>query len=74
MSQNGRKDEADALTRRWRDDARWNGIERSYSAGDVMRLRGSVRIEHTLARRGAEVIGGRSRVVSGRMRTPAHVN
>jgi isocitrate lyase len=54
MSRNGRKDEADALTRRWRDDARWGGIERSYSAGDVMRLRGSVRIEHTLARRGAE--------------------
>jgi isocitrate lyase len=54
MSQNGRKDEADALTRRWRDDARWGGIERSYSASDVMRLRGSVRIEHTLARRGAE--------------------
>ena len=54
MSQNGRKDEADALTRRWGDEARWGGIERSYTAGDVLRLRGSVRIEHTLARRGAE--------------------
>ena len=54
MSQNGRKDEADALTRRWGDEPRWGGIERSYTAGDVLRLRGSVRIEHTLARRGAE--------------------
>ncbi|NTW04359.1 MAG: isocitrate lyase, partial [Oscillochloris sp.] len=33
---------------------RWSGIERSYSAEDVYRLRGSVQIEHTLARKGAE--------------------
>jgi len=33
---------------------RWIGIERPYTAQDVERLRGSVRIEHTLARRGAE--------------------
>jgi isocitrate lyase len=35
-------------------DARWNGITRPYTADDVMRLRGSVAIEHTLARLGAE--------------------
>jgi len=35
-------------------DARWRGITRSYSPADVERVRGSVRIEHTLARRGAE--------------------
>ena len=38
----------------WRDDPRWDGITRPYSAEDVVRLRGSVRIEHTLARMGAE--------------------
>ena len=38
----------------WRDDPRWRGIERGYSAADVVRLRGSVHIEYTLARRGAE--------------------
>src|ERR671917_1354022 len=33
---------------------RWRGIERPYSTDDVQRLRGSVQVEHTLARRGAE--------------------
>lgn len=37
----------------WKDD-RWKGIERPYSAEDVVRLRGSVQIEQTLARLGAE--------------------
>jgi len=41
------------ISRGW-EDARWDGIERPYSAEDVARLRGSVRIEHTLARLGAE--------------------
>jgi isocitrate lyase len=36
------------------DDPRWAGIERPYSATDVAALRGSVRVEHTLARLGAE--------------------
>ena len=35
-------------------DGRWRGIERPYSAEEVVRLRGSVTVEHTLARRGAE--------------------
>ncbi|OGF23371.1 MAG: isocitrate lyase [Candidatus Eisenbacteria bacterium RBG_19FT_COMBO_70_11] len=38
----------------WARDARWRGIERNYSADDVVRLRGSLQVEHTLARRGAE--------------------
>ena len=42
------------LEQQWRDDPRWNGMERGYSAADVVRLRGSVAIEYTLARRGAE--------------------
>ena len=33
---------------------RWNGIERLYSEEDVERLRGTIRIEHSLARLGAE--------------------
>ncbi|MBA2241603.1 MAG: isocitrate lyase [Chthoniobacterales bacterium] len=38
----------------WSKEPRWNGIERSYSETDVERLQGSVIVEHTLARRGAE--------------------
>jgi isocitrate lyase len=49
-----REAEARELERRWAEDARWTGVERSYTAADVVRLRGSVQIEHTLARRGAE--------------------
>ncbi|MDQ5820755.1 MAG: isocitrate lyase [Actinomycetota bacterium] len=46
--------EADQLAARWANDERWQGIERSYGAEDVVRLRGSVAPEHTLARLGAE--------------------
>jgi isocitrate lyase len=45
---------ADQLEARWRDDPRWQATERSYTAADVVRLRGSVVPEHTVARRGAE--------------------
>jgi isocitrate lyase len=45
---------AEQLTYDWETQERWQGIERSYSAEDVIRLSGSVREEHTLARRGAE--------------------
>jgi isocitrate lyase len=38
----------------WATDPRWEGITRPYAAEEVVRLRGSVRVEHTLARRGAE--------------------
>jgi isocitrate lyase len=46
--------EADQLGARWRDDPRWQGLERSYTPADVVRLRGSVVPEQTLARLGAE--------------------
>jgi isocitrate lyase len=42
------------LERRWATDARWSGVRRSYSAADVVRLRGSVSVEHSLARQGAQ--------------------
>jgi isocitrate lyase len=38
----------------WNTERRWAGIQRSYSADDVVRLRGSLQVEYTLARRGAE--------------------
>jgi isocitrate/methylisocitrate lyase len=46
--------EIQRLDDEWRSDERWNGIERTYTAADVVRLRGSVVEEHTLARLGAE--------------------
>jgi isocitrate lyase len=46
--------EVAALTKQWESDRRWRGVRRDYSAADVVRLRGSVRVEHSLARRGAE--------------------
>src|SRR3981081_1814677 len=36
----------------WTNNGRWKGVERAYSAEDVLRLRGSVHIEHTLAPKG----------------------
>jgi isocitrate lyase len=42
------------LEHRWKNEPRWKGIERRYTAADVERLRGTVHIEHTLARLGAE--------------------
>src|SRR3954465_7975883 len=45
---------AEQITLDWENNDRWNGVERPYAAADVMRLRGSVQVEHTLARRGAE--------------------
>jgi isocitrate lyase len=42
------------LEKEWAENPRWRGIKRDYRAADVVRLRGSVQIEHTLARIGAE--------------------
>jgi isocitrate lyase len=47
-------DQAAALAKDWETNPRWKGVSRNYSAEDVVRLRGSVQEEHTLARRGAE--------------------
>ena len=49
-----RQQEIDALQKDWDTNPRWKGIKRGYTAADVVRLRGSFQIEHTLARRGAE--------------------
>lgn len=42
------------LEESWKNEERWKGIVRPYSPEDVIKLRGSIDIEHTLARRGAE--------------------
>jgi len=46
--------EAQKLQKEWSDNPRWRGIKRGYTAADVIRLRGSVQVEHTLAKRGSE--------------------
>jgi isocitrate lyase len=45
---------ATQLEKQWRSEKRWAGIARPYSGQDVVKLRGSIHIEHTLARTGAE--------------------
>jgi isocitrate lyase len=45
---------AERLGRQWRTLSRWAGVRRDYTADDVVRLRGSVHVECSLARRGAE--------------------
>ena len=47
------------LQQQWTTDPRWDGIQRGYTAADVVRLRGSIDIEHSLARMGAEKLWGR---------------
>jgi isocitrate lyase len=54
MSDSRLKGAAEELQRQWETDARWKGVERTYTAEEVVRIRGSVQEEHTLARLGAE--------------------
>ena len=49
-----REQQIAALEKDWATNPRWKGVKRGYSAADVVRLRGSLPIEHTLAKRGAE--------------------
>jgi len=49
-----RQEAAAEIQKDWDTNPRWQGIKRNYTAEDVVRLRGSLQIEHTLARRGAE--------------------
>ncbi|MGH8265747.1 MAG: isocitrate lyase [Steroidobacteraceae bacterium] len=45
---------AEELRRSWRDSPRWRGVERGYDAADVVRLRGTIAVEHSIARLTAE--------------------
>ena len=49
-----RAEQVAALQKDWDTNPRWKGVTRSYTADDVVRLRGSLQIEHTIAKRGAE--------------------
>ena len=49
-----REQQIQALADDWNNNPRWNGIKRNYKAADVVNLRGSVQLEHTLAKRGAD--------------------
>ena len=49
-----RQQQAEALAESWKKEPRWEGIERPYTAEQVVKLRSSVQIEYTLARLGAE--------------------
>ena len=49
-----RADQVKQLEKDWAKNPRWNNVKRDYNAEDVVRLRGSVQEEYTLARRGAE--------------------
>ena len=49
-----RDEQIAALEKDWQENPRWNNLSRGYSATDVVRLRGSVQPENTLARMGAE--------------------
>ncbi|MEJ2173225.1 isocitrate lyase [Gammaproteobacteria bacterium] len=49
-----RREQVIRLESEWAKSPRWRGVERTYSAEDVVRLRGTVQVEHTLARHGAE--------------------
>ena len=48
------KYKAEELEHHWRNDSRWAGIKRPYSAKEVLRLRGSLKIDYTLATHGAK--------------------
>ncbi len=49
-----KQQQIEELNKAWQEDKRWENIERPYTAEDVIKLRGSVMIEHTLAKRGAD--------------------
>src|SRR5438132_7970778 len=49
-----RRFESKSVERDWKKNARWSGVVRDYTAEDVLRLRGSIDIQYTLAQMGAE--------------------
>ena len=53
-----RQEQTRQLEQDWQENPRWKGVKRGYGAEDVVRLRGSLMTEHTLARRGAEKLWG----------------
>jgi isocitrate lyase len=54
MQMMDREHEVAALKKDWAENPRWKGLKRGYTAEDVVRLRGSLKVEYTLAKVGAE--------------------
>mgnify|MGYP003961544589 CR=1 FL=1 len=54
MVEEGSKDQVQKIQKEWQESSRWRGIKRPYTAEDVVRLRGTVQIEYTLAKIGSE--------------------
>ncbi|WP_419834747.1 isocitrate lyase [Endozoicomonas atrinae] len=54
MARYNRSEEIARIEKDWAENPRWKNVKRTYSAEDVVRLRGSVKIENTIARQGAE--------------------
>ena len=54
MTTLSREQQVAAIEKDWAENPRWKGIKRGYTAADVVRLRGSVQVDHTLAKRGAD--------------------
>jgi isocitrate lyase len=54
MNSTSREQQAAAIEKDWAQNPRWRGLERGYQAADVVKLRGSLPVVHTLAQRGAE--------------------
>lgn len=48
------RESAELLENEWNSHPRWSGVQRTYTGSDVIRLRGSLRIDHTLAARGSK--------------------
>jgi len=48
-----KEEQVKQIEKDWAENPRWKNVKRTYSAEDVLRLRGSVQIEHTIARVGA---------------------
>ena len=49
-----RENQIEQLKNDWNKNTRWTGLSRPYSANEVVNLRGSMNIEYTLAKKGAE--------------------
>src|ERR1700677_3506673 len=54
MMNNSKAEQILKLNKSWSEESRWSGIRREYTAADVVKLRGSIQIEHTLAKIGAQ--------------------
>ncbi len=50
------QDKIAKINEAWNNDPRWKNVERTYTAEDVLKLRGTIHIEHSLARKGAETL------------------